>query len=129
MPSSAGVEFRQFGGDNATINVSGTASLESCLFADNIADNVAGHGVSYTSDPGSITWLKNVTFVNNTEPILVASNEGKILSADMEAGLRYFPYGTTRQLPVTVQQELTSQFLLFTDPWLLSVAKVRSYLL
>lgn len=95
------------------------------MFTDNIADNVAGYGVSYTVNPGSVTWLKDVTFENNTEPTIVANNEGKVFSADMGAGMRYLPFGTTRLLPVHVQQDLTPQSLSFADPWLLTVSQVR----
>lgn len=102
------------------------ASFEACSFADNVLSAGNG-GVSYTTGAGSITWLKNVTFANNTGVDIVTYDEGRVFSS--EAGLEYYShsdYAFPEEAElVPVQTAQTAQFLSFSDPWVLQAAKVR----
>lgn len=91
-----------------------------------LADENSG-GISYTRESDSVTWLKRVTFSNNTGAEIVTDGKGQVFSS--EPGLQY--YGTTEAatpkqaeaVPTTLP--LTPQLLTFQDPWLLQVAKVN----
>lgn len=117
----ADVEVRQAGGDYIPVYVFGTASLEASALVDNVIGD-GGGAVSYTINTGSVTWLKNVTFANNTGPTIMNKVEGRVFSS--QPGLQSITDDSTIPQPVPVQQEWTPQFLSFSDPWLLAAAKV-----
>lgn len=117
----ADVKVRQTGGDYIPVYVVGTASLEACSLVDNVIGD-GGGAVSFTTNMGSVTWLKNVTFANNTGPTIMTKAEGRVFSS--QPGLQSITDDSTIPQPVPVQQEWTPQFLSFSDPWLLAAARV-----
>ena len=111
--------------------VFGSASFEACSFAENILSDDNTAGISYTREAGSITWLKNVTFADNTGAEIVTDGEARVFSS--EPGLEFYTTTTTatasqQALPVPEQTARTAQFLSFSDPWLLEAAKVHTRL-
>lgn len=120
----AGVQVRRTGGPFVPVYVFGTAAFEASAFVDNFLDD-ATNSICQTAHSGSMTWLDNVTFANNTGVDIVTWSGGRVFSS--APGLQYFESGFESEgaKAVPVQTGRTPQFLSFSDPWMLAAAEVR----
>lgn len=117
--------MQRTGGPFIPVYVFGTAVFEASTFVDNFL-NDATDPICQTVHSGSMTWLQNITFANNTGVDIVAWLGGRVFSS--APGLQYFEKGFESEgsKAVPVQTGWTPQFLSFSDPWLLAAAEVRS---